>query len=88
MDLNNSTYIMRMKTIFTVFTISDFIRKDVMNMKQNKVFINTDGIVILALVVSLTIAIIYGEKDLAQMIASSLLSYIAGIEFNQTGYWK
>lgn len=88
MDLNNSTYIMRMKTIFTVFTISDFIRKDVMNMKQNKVFINTDGIVILALVVSLTIAIIYGEKDLAQMIASSLLSYVAGIEFNQTGYWK
>ena len=79
---------MRMKTIFTVFTISDFIRKDVMNMKQNKVFINTDGIVILALVVSLTIAIIYGEKHLAQMIASSLLSYIAGIEFNQTGYWK
>ena len=79
---------MRMKTFFTVFTISDFIRKDVMNMKQNKVFINTDGIVILALVVSLTIAIIYGEKDLAQMIASSLLSYIAGIEFNQTGYWK
>ena len=79
---------MRMKTIFTVFTISDFISKDVMNMKQNKVFINTDGIVILALVVSLTIAIIYGEKDLAQMIASSLLSYIAGIEFNQTGYWK
>lgn len=88
MDLNKSIYIMRMKTIFTVFTISDFIRKDVMNMKQNKVFINTDGIVILALVVSLTIAIIYGEKDLAQMIASSLLSYIAGIEFNQTGYWK
>lgn len=79
---------MRMKTIFTVFTISDFIRKDVMNMKQNKVFINTDGIVIFALVVSLTIAIIYGEKDLAQMIASSLLNYVAGIEFNQTGYWK
>lgn len=59
-----------------------------MNMKQNKVFINTDGIVILALVVSLTIAIIYGEKDLAQMIASSLFSYVAGIEFNQNGYWK
>lgn len=88
MDLNKSIYIMRMKTIFTVFTISDFFRKDVMNMKRNKVFINTDGIVILALVVSLTIAIIYGEKDLAQMIASSLLSYVAGIEFNQTGYWK
>ena len=79
---------MRMKTIFTVFTISDFIRKDVMNMKQNKVFINTDGIVILALVVSLTIAIIYGEKDLAQMIAPSLLSYISGIKSNQSGYWK
>lgn len=79
---------MRMKTIFTVFTISDFIRKDVMNMKQNKVFINTDGIVILALLVSLTIAIIYGEKDLAQMIASSLLSYVAEIEFNKIGYWK
>lgn len=79
---------MRMKTIFTVFTISNFFRKDVMNMKRNKVFINTDGIVILALLVSLAIAIIYGEKDLAQMIASSLLSYVAGIEFNQTGYWK
>lgn len=88
MDLNKSIYIMRMKTIFTVFTISDFFRKDVMNMKRNKVFINTDGIVILALVASLTIAIIYGEKDLAQMIASSLLSYVAGIEFNQSGYWK
>lgn len=88
MDLNKSIYIMRMETIFTVFTISDFFRKDVMNMKRNKVFINTDGIVILALVASLTIAIIYGEKDLAQMIASSLLSYVAGIEFNQTGYWK
>lgn len=59
-----------------------------MNMKRNKVFINTDSIVILALVVSLTIAIIYGENDLAQMIASSLLSYVAGIEFNQTSYWK
>lgn len=57
-------------------------------MKRNKVFINTDSIVILALVVSLTIAIIYGENDLAQMIASSLLSYVAGIEFNQTSYWK
>lgn len=57
-------------------------------MKQNKVFINTDGIVILALLVSLTIAIIYGEKDLAQMIASSLLSYVAEIEFNKIGYWK
>ena len=79
---------MRMKTIFTVFTISDFIRKDVMNMKQNKVFINTDGIVILALVVSLTIAIIYGEKDLAQMIAPSLLSYVSGIKSNQSSYWK
>ena len=57
-------------------------------MKQNKVFINTDGIVILALVVSLTIAIIYGEKDLAQMIAPSLLSYISGIKSNQSSYWK
>lgn len=82
MDLNNSTYIMRMKTIFTVFNISNFFRKDVVYMKRNKVFINTDAIVILALVVSLTIAIIYGEKDLAQMIAPSLLSYVAGIEFN------
>lgn len=79
---------MRMKTIFTVFNISNFFRKDVMYMKRNKVFINTDAIVILALVVSLTIAIIHGEKDLAQMIASSLLNYVAGIEFNQTGYWK
>ena len=79
---------MRMKTIFTVFNISNFFRKDVMYMKRNKVFINTDAIVILALVVSLIIAIIHGEKDLAQMIASSLLSYVAGIEFNQTGYWK
>lgn len=55
-------------------------------MKRNKVFISTDGIVILALVVSLTIAIIYGEKGLAQMIAPSLLSYVAGIKSSQTGY--
>lgn len=76
---------MRMKTIFTVFTIFDFFRKKVMYMKRTKVFINIDGIVILALVVSLTIAIIYGEKDLAQMIAPSLLSYVAGIKSSQTG---
>lgn len=82
MDLNNSTYTMRMKTIFTVFNISNFFRKDVMYMKLNKVFINIDAIVILALVVSLTIAIIYDEKDLAQMIAPSLLSYVAGIKSN------
>jgi len=66
---------MRMKTIFTVFNISNFFRKDVVYMKRNKVFINTDAIVILALVVSLTIAII-------------LLSYVSGIKSNQSSYWK
>lgn len=31
---------MRMKTIFTVFNISNFFRKDVVYMKRNKVFVN------------------------------------------------
>lgn len=79
---------MRMKTIFTVFTISDFFRKEVIYMKQNSLFINTDSIVILVLALSLIVAIIYGEKEVAKMIASSLFSYITGIKSNLIGYWK
>lgn len=57
-------------------------------MKKNSLFINTDSIVILVLALSLIVAIIYGEKEVAKMIASSLFSYITGIKSNLIGYWK